>query len=199
MKNELKIYLLLTARKAIAENLGIKWDGYKEGYEIIKVTQPPKSQLNEVKGTFVTLTIDGMLRGCIGQITPTEPISTTVRDNAISAAMHDPRFSMLSAEEFYRAQVEISILSKPVQLKYTDHKELFSKIEQGKHGIIIRMEGHSATFLPQVWDDIQTKQEFFTQLCLKARIFPDEWRSGKLEVYTYTVEHFNEKELRLEI
>jgi AmmeMemoRadiSam system protein A len=199
MKNELKIYLLLTARKAIAENLGIKWDGYKEGYEIIKVTQPPKSELNEVKGTFVTLTIDGMLRGCIGQITPTEPISTTVRDNAISAAMHDPRFSMLSAEEFYRAQVEISILSKPVQLKYTDHKELFSKIEQGKHGIIIRMEGHSATFLPQVWDDIQTKQEFFTQLCLKARIFPDEWRSGKLEVYTYTVEHFNEKELRLEI
>jgi AmmeMemoRadiSam system protein A len=199
MKNEVKIYLLLTARKAIAQNLGIKWDGYKEGYEVLKVDLPAKSELNDVKGTFVTLTIDGDLRGCIGQITPTEPISTTVRDNAISAAVHDHRFSMLSAEEFYRTQIEVSVLSKPVQVKYTDHKDLFSKIEQGKHGVIIRLDGHSSTFLPQVWEDIQSKQDFFTQLCLKARIFPDEWRNGKLEVYTYTVEHFNEKDLRLEI
>ena len=199
MKNELKIYLLLSARKAIADNLGIKWDGYKEGYEIIKVSVPSKSELNEVKGTFVTLTIEGVLRGCVGQITPTQALSITIRDNAISAAVHDPRFTMLSAEEFYRTQVEISILSKPAQVKYTGHKDLFSKIEEGKHGVIIRLDGHSATFLPQVWDDIKTKEEFFTQLCLKARIFPDEWRSGKLEVHTYTVEHFSEKDLSLEI
>jgi AmmeMemoRadiSam system protein A len=199
MKNEHKIYFLMMARKSIADNLGIKWDGYKEGYELLNVATPPKTELHEVKGTFVTLTIDKQLRGCIGQIVPTESIDVTVRDNAISSAVHDPRFPALSVDEFYRTVVEISILSKPVPLKYKDAKDLLDKIEHGKHGIIIKHEGHSATFLPQVWEEVKKKEDFLTHLCMKARLFPDEWRNGKLEVSTYTVDHFDEKELGLEI
>ncbi|MCX6112063.1 MAG: AmmeMemoRadiSam system protein A [Proteobacteria bacterium] len=198
MKNEHKIYLLTIARKSIADNLGIKWNGYKKNNELL-VIKIPKAEVHEVKGTFVTLTIEGNLRGCIGQIIPDDPIDVTIRDNAISAAIHDPRFPALTVDEFYRTEIEISILSKPIQLKYRGSDDLLGKIEQGKHGVIIRSEGHSATFLPQVWEEIGTKKEFLTHLCMKARLFPDEWRSGKLEVFVYSVEHFDEKELDLDI
>ena len=198
MKDEQKIYLLTIARKSIADNIGIKWKGYKKNNEPLDV-KVPKTEINDIKGTFVTLTVEGNLRGCMGQIIPDDPISTTIRDNAISAAIHDPRFPALTAEEFYRTEIEISILSKPVQLKCKGTEDLLSKIEQGKHGVIIRCAGHSATFLPQVWEEIETKKEFLTHLCMKARLFPDEWRSGKLDVLTYTVEHFDEKEMVLEI
>ncbi len=198
MKNEHKIYLLMIARKSIADNLGIKWEGYKEGYELLKM-EKPKTEIHDVKGTFVTLTIEGDLRGCIGQIIPHDPIDITVRDNAVSAAIHDPRFPALTVDEFHRTEIEVSILSKPVQLKYKDANDLLEKIEQGKHGLILKYGGHSATFLPQVWEEIATKQEFLTHLCMKARLFPDEWRTGKLEISTYTVEFFNEKEFGLEI
>jgi len=198
MKDEQKIYLLTIARKSIADNIGVKWEGYKKNNERLDI-KVPKTEINDVKGTFVTLTIEGNLRGCMGQILPEDPIIITVRDNAISAAIHDPRFSALTVDEFYRTQVEISILSKPVQIKSKGTDDLLSKIEQGKHGVIIRCDGHSATFLPQVWEEIGTKKEFLTHLCMKARLFPDEWRSGKLDVFTYTVEHFDEEDVGLEI
>lgn len=198
MKNEHKIYLLSIARKSIADNLGIKWEFYRFGDDTLRIA-PARSDFNENRGTFVTLTIEGDLRGCIGQISPTEPVYVTVRDNAISAALHDPRFSALTVEEFYKTNLEISLLSKPVQLKYKDSNELLEKLEYGKHGVIIKSGSYSATFLPQVWDEISSKKEFLTHLCMKARMFPDEWRNGKLDVYLYTVEHFDERELELEI
>ena len=198
MKDEQKIYLLTIARKSIADNIGIKWEGYKKNNELLGI-KTPKTEINNIKGTFVTLTINGNLRGCMGQIIPDDPINITIRDNAISAAIHDPRFSALTVDEFYRTEIEVSILSKPVQLKYKGTEDLLSKVEQGKHGIIIKSDGHSATFLPQVWEEIETKKEFLTHLCMKARLFPDEWRSGKLDVFTYTVEHFDEKDLSLQI
>ncbi|MEI6093242.1 MAG: AmmeMemoRadiSam system protein A [bacterium] len=198
MKNEQKIYLLSTARKSIADNLGIKWNFYKVGTDPLKI-DIPKSEFNENKGTFVTLTIEGSLRGCIGQISPNDSIYITVKENALSAAIHDPRFPAISVDEFYKVNVEISILSKPVQLKYKDSNELLEKLEYGKHGVIIKSGASSATFLPQVWEEIDSKKEFLTHLCMKARLFPDEWRNGKLDVFVYTVEHFDERELELKI
>ena len=189
MTKEFKEYLLFTARQTISAELGIKWDGY-DGKP---VTRPKDDEgLKEQKGTFVTLTMDGELRGCIGQIVPDESVESTVKENALSSAFYDPRFAPLRPEEFEKIKIEISILSKPEEFKYTSTTDLLSFLKPKVHGVIIKLGGRSATFLPQVWEDVPSKEEFLSHLCLKAGLGQNEWKSNKLQVFTYTVEHFNE-------
>jgi len=189
-----KLYLLNLARREIASEVDIIWKGYKDTAAVVG-----SSAVKEISGTFVTLTINDDLRGCIGQIIPREPIESTIKQNAKSAAFYDPRFPPLSKGEFGKVEVEISILSKPEQLTYNGAPDLLAKIQQNVQGLIIRLGGYSATFLPQVWEEIATKEEFLMHLCMKAGLSPDEWKKGKLDVQTYTVEHFNEKELGLQL
>jgi AmmeMemoRadiSam system protein A len=194
MKKEDKLFLLSLARTEIAKVLKMPWKGYKN-----VVIPTPSLELKQVTGTFVTLTVEEELRGCIGQIIPKDPIEKTIKQNAVSAAFYDPRFPQLLEEEFDSIGVEISILSKPEQLAYNGAEDLLAKIQQNVQGLIIKLGRHSATFLPQVWEDIKTKEEFLMHLCVKASLSADEWKKGTLEVYTYTVEHFNEKELGLKL
>ncbi len=186
MKQETKEYLLFLARKSIAKELGIT---LKEEKTFVELDDP---ELKEKKGTFVTLTINGELRGCIGQILPNESIKETVRENAISAAFYDPRFAPLSTKEFDKVEIEISILSKPQELKYSSLDELLNKMEPNVHGLIIKLGGHSATFLPQVWEDLPSKEDFLSNLCLKAGLGSEEWKRLKLQIFSYIVEHFEE-------
>jgi len=184
MTKECKDYLLFLARSTIAGELGTKWDKY--------VPKPNDPELKEQKGTFVTLTIDGELRGCIGQILPSEPIEDTIRENALSAAFYDPRFSPLSPSEFNKVKIEISILSKPEEFKYTSTDELLAHLKPNVHGLIIKFGGRGATFLPQVWEDLPSKEAFLSHLCMKAGLEDQAWKTLKLQVLTYTVEHFEE-------
>jgi AmmeMemoRadiSam system protein A len=147
---------------------------------------------NSSCGTFVTLTIDGKLRGCIGNLTSNESMVSGVRRNAINAAFHDPRFSSLSLSELDRASIEVSILSEPRPLYYREAADLLKKIRPHIDGVILRKDIASATFLPQVWDQIQQPQDFLAQLCLKAGLASDAWQQSKLEVSTYQVQHFEE-------
>ncbi|HOW16688.1 MAG TPA: AmmeMemoRadiSam system protein A [bacterium] len=186
MEKGTKEYLLFLARKSIAKELGIKWKE-KENF-----VAPDDPELKENKGAFVTLTIAGELRGCIGQILPSESIKETVRENAISAAFYDPRFVPLSSKEFEKIKIEISILSKPQQLEYASVTELLNKLEPNVHGLIIKLGGRSATFLPQVWDELPNKEDFLGHLCLKAGLSSDEWKRLKLQILIYAVEHFKE-------
>jgi AmmeMemoRadiSam system protein A len=143
-------------------------------------------------GTFVTLTIDGKLRGCIGNLTSNESLVSGVRRNAINAAFHDPRFPSLSLSELDLVSIEISILSEPRPLYYRDAADLLKKICPHVDGLIIRKGIASATFLPQVWEQLPQPQDFLTQLCLKANLAADAWQHSKLEVSTYQVQHFEE-------
>jgi AmmeMemoRadiSam system protein A len=147
---------------------------------------------NSSCGTFVTLAIDGKLRGCIGNLTSNESLVSGVRRNAINAAFHDPRFSSLSLSELDRVSIEISILSEPRPLYYREAADLLKKIRPHIDGVILRKDIASATFLPQVWEQIQQPQDFLTQLCLKAGLASDAWQQSKLEVSTYQVQHFEE-------
>jgi AmmeMemoRadiSam system protein A len=192
MTKEDKICLLNLARTEIAKILRMQWKGYKD-----VVVPVPSLELKQTTGTFVTLTTKDELRGCIGQIIPKDSIEKTIKQNAVSAAFYDPRFPQLESEEFNLIEVEISILSKPERLIYDGAEDLLRKIQQNVHGLIIKFGGRSATFLPQVWEEIKTKEEFLMHLCMKASLYPEEWKKGKLEVQTYIVEHFNEKELGL--
>jgi AmmeMemoRadiSam system protein A len=147
---------------------------------------------NSSCGTFVTLTIDGKLRGCIGNLTSNESMVSGVRRNAINAAFHDPRFSSLSLSELDRVSIEVSILSEPRPLYYREAADLLKKIRPHIDGVILRKDIASATFLPQVWEQIQQPQDFLAQLCLKAGLASDAWQQSKLEVSTYQVQHFEE-------
>jgi len=151
----------------------------------------PKFQ--ERRGTFVTLTLNGALRGCIGHIIPQESLIEGVRINAVNAAFRDPRFRPLGQDEFEKIKVEVSILTEPKPVTYTDAQDLLAKLSPGTDGVIIRKGYHQATFLPQVWEQLPDKKDFLTHLCLKAGLDRDAWAYEKLEVHAYQVQAFEEE------
>jgi AmmeMemoRadiSam system protein A len=147
---------------------------------------------NSSCGTFVTLTIDGQLRGCIGNLTSDEPLASGVRRNAINAAFHDPRFSPLSPSELDCVSIEVSILTEPCPLYYREASDLLKKLRPNIDGVILRKDLASATFLPQVWEQLPQPKDFLTHLCLKAGLAADAWQHSRLDVSTYQVQYFEE-------
>ncbi len=143
-------------------------------------------------GTFVTLKINEQLRGCIGNLTSDTPLASGVRRNAINAAFHDPRFAPLSTSELDQVEIEISILSEPQPLKYRDGDDLIKKLRPHIDGVIIRKGHASATFLPQVWEQLPLPQDFLTHLCMKAGLAADSWQNPELEISIYQVQYFEE-------
>jgi len=182
-------YLLDLARKTIGNKLS-----NSKPPHIDPKTLPQK--FREKLGTFVTVTIDGNLRGCIGHIIPRETLIEGIRENAINAAFRDPRFSPLTQEEFDEIEIEISVLTLPQELAYTDANDLLAKLRPGVDGVIIKKGYHEATFLPQVWDQLPDKKEFLTHLCLKAGLSPHSWNTEKLVVSTYQVQAFEEEKIK---
>ncbi len=143
-------------------------------------------------GTFVTLKIGGQLRGCIGDLVGHEPLVDGVRSNALNAAFHDPRFRPLTAKELKHVSVEVSVLTPPQPLEYSDAEELPARLRPHVDGVTIRKGFASATFLPQVWDQLPEVETFLHHLCQKAGLSGDAWRKGNLEVETYQVQYFEE-------
>jgi AmmeMemoRadiSam system protein A len=150
-------------------------------------------EFQEHRATFVTLHKNGELRGCIGSLSAVEPLAESVRHNAGLAAFRDPRFKPLSKEELDQVDIEVSILTEPSPLDYRDAKDLISKLRPKVDGIILRKGHHSATFLPQVWDQLPNSADFLSHLCRKAGLPADEWQRSHLEISTYQVEYFEEK------
>ena len=178
-------YLLSVARKTIDQALSGKEGPEKEDSD----TSP---LFGVQRGTFVTLTTGGNLRGCIGHIIPQEALIEGIRINAINAAFKDPRFRPLSKNEWKRVRIEISILTEPKPLSYSDGDDLLKKLRPGIDGVIIKKGYHQSTFLPQVWDQLPLKEEFLNHLCLKAGLDGDEWKKGRIEVSTYQAQAFEE-------
>jgi AmmeMemoRadiSam system protein A len=142
--------------------------------------------------TFVTLEIEGQLRGCIGSLIATQSLAADVRQNAESAAFHDPRFAPMSLDEIERVQIEISVLTSPLPLKYDTSSDLVSALCPHVDGVIIKKGMASATFLPQVWAQLPNPADFLTHLCRKAGLDGDAWRDTPLNVSTYQVQYFEE-------
>lgn len=176
--------LLKIARAAIESPLS-----GKDQSEVLPEDLPPT--LKKRGASFVTLTINGNLRGCIGNLTAVQPLYQDVAENAVSAAFNDPRFPPLSKEELSQITIEISVLSQPVSFHYGATAELVSYLQKNKPGLILQKGFHQATFLPQVWEDLPAPADFLAHLCLKAGLTADEWQKGQLRVFTYTVENFS--------
>jgi AmmeMemoRadiSam system protein A len=145
---------------------------------------PVKSGLlKERRGAFVTLHVDGELRGCIGYPLPVKPLDETIIEMAVAAASQDTRFEPLAADEMERLKIEISVLGLPEPVGDPE------RVEVGRHGIIVSKGYFKGLLLPQVpveqrWD----RETFLAHGCLKAGLPPEEWRKGaKIEVFTAQV------------
>jgi len=178
-------YLLEVARKTIEQRLFERKEQTESYADLPDIFQ-------ERRGTFVTLTIQGGLRGCIGHITPQESLLEGIKVNAINAAFRDPRFRPLGTDEWKNVMIEISILTEPKALSYADANDLLKKLRPDIDGVIIKKGYRQSTFLPQVWEQLPRKEDFLAHLCLKAGLEGDAWQKGDLEIHTYQVQAFEE-------
>jgi AmmeMemoRadiSam system protein A len=178
-------YLLRLARESIARHLR------GEGEVSVDLDTLPGSLARD-GACFVTLTKHGELRGCIGSLEPRRPLVSDVCENAVSAAIHDPRFPPVRLGELKDLHIEISVLSPPRPLAYEDGDDLGAKLRPGVDGVVIERGWHRATFLPQVWEKLPDPRQFLEHLCLKAHLSPDAYHRPGLDVYTYQVEKFEE-------
>jgi len=142
--------------------------------------------------SFVTLTIAGELRGCIGTLEAYKPLFTDVQDHAVQAALEDYRFPPVSSEELPLISIEISRLTEPVPLHYDQPADLAKLLKPHIDGVILKDGYRRATFLPQVWEQLPEPGMFLAHLCQKMGAAPDHWRHKMLEVSIYHVEEFSE-------
>lgn len=157
--------------------------------------QPADPLFQNKRAVFVTLTLKGKLRGCIGSLVAVAPLWQNVHDNALNAAFHDHRFESLTQEELSLLKIEISVLSPPQSLTHSGGADLVGKLKPGVDGVILRKSGRSATFLPQVWEQLKTPETFLNHLCTKAGLPKNSWLDDDVFIETYQVECFSESEL----
>ena len=153
----LGLALLAIARNAIEKHFG------RSTRTVI-----PHPALANPAATFVTLTQDGDLRGCIGSLEAHRPLAQDVAENAVAAAFRDPRFAPLSEDELDRTRVEVSLLEAPEAIDFKDEADALAQLRPGLDGLILTHGNRCATFLPQVWESLPQPQRFMSQLKLKA-------------------------------
>jgi AmmeMemoRadiSam system protein A len=150
------------------------------------------STLQALGASFVTLTKAGDLRGCIGTIEAYQPLVQDVCEHAVCAALSDYRFYPVRPEDVPQLKIEISRLSSLSPVPYDQPDELLLLIQPCVDGVVFMDGVNRATFLPQVWEKIDTTEEFLGCLAQKLGAPPDYWRRKKFAVYTYRVEKISE-------
>ncbi|MGA2112000.1 MAG: AmmeMemoRadiSam system protein A [Anaerolineales bacterium] len=148
---------------------------------------------------FITLTIGGQLRGCIGSIEARQPLAMDVWEHAADAAQNDFRFPPVVMEEVRLLEIEISVLTQPVPVKIDSPEELLRVLRPGEDGVILIVGNRRATFLPQVWEKIPDPVEFLDALCEKMGQPAGAWRRGGSRALTYQVQSFAESPLKGEV
>lgn len=172
--------MLDIARAAIASHLG-------------RVAAADESALwlSEPGACFVTLTVKGELRGCIGSLEPYRPLREDLKRNALAAAFGDPRFAPLSEGELAAVRLEVSLLSPVAPLEFLDEADAVAQLRPGVDGVILEYGRNRGTFLPQVWEQLPEPREFFRHLKMKAGLPPTFWADG-IRLSRYTVEKWQE-------
>ena len=150
--------------------------------------------LAEHGACFVTLMQSGELRGCIGSLEAHRSLLEDVKNNAVSAALHDPRFTPLSAKELDITVIEISLLSPSQEMQVRDEADALAQMRPGVDGIIFEYGRYRSTFLPQVWEDLAQPRQFLGMLRRKAGLPENFWADG-VKLSRYTVQKWSESEL----
>lgn len=168
------------ARQAIARRLGLT---------SAPLADAGPAALDQPGACFVTLHLNGALRGCIGSLLPRRALRSDVTANAEAAAFADPRFKPLSAAEFGGLSIEVSLLSQPEVLPAADEAQALQMLRPGIDGVILEWRSHRGTFLPQVWQSLPQPHDFMSALKRKAGLAADFW-SPDLHLARYTVRAF---------
>ncbi|MHB8667034.1 MAG: AmmeMemoRadiSam system protein B [Burkholderiales bacterium] len=172
--------------------LGIARNSVEAALGVSGVKRPPdESWLKPLCATFVTLTQEGRLRGCIGSLEAQRPLGEDVSQNARAAALSDPRFPPLAADELARTRFEVSLLSTPKPLAFSDHSDLIAQLQPGEDGLILECDGARSTFLPQVWEDLQDPEQFLAELKRKAGLSA-QLSTDKCRIQRYSVMKWKE-------
>lgn len=173
--------LVKLARANIAAELGFKapWPEHDDF-------------LKHPGASFVTLHLDGQLRGCIGTLVPYRELCDDVAENALSAAFHDPRFRPLSAAEYPEIELSVSVLSPPQPVEFDGTEAgAIAALQPGSDGVVLYAGRHRATYLPQVWESLPDPQEFLRSLKRKARLDDHFW-SSEVRLERYSVDEWSE-------
>jgi hypothetical protein len=180
MDNEKGSTLLKLARSEIASKLG---------HELAFSAQP--DWLQEPGASFVTLTRQGELRGCIGTLEAHRPLGLDVMENAVAAAFRDPRFMPLTRVEFDEIRVEVSVLSPTAVMVVTSEEHALATLRPNVDGVVFEYGHYRSTFLPQVWEQLPEPVEFLAHLKRKAGLPVDFW-AEQVRLSRYTVSKWKE-------
>jgi AmmeMemoRadiSam system protein A len=172
--------LLTTAATAIEAGLGRS------------IASPPDTRhlpqpLGDPRASFVTLSIDEVLRGCCGTLEPARPLLLDVWHNAQASAFHDPRFAPLTLAEWRHVDVEVSVLTPCERVVVASEQELLLGLVPGRDGLVLAWHGMRATFLPKVWEQVAGPEDFLRRLKHKAG-WPDDFWATDLEIWRYETE-----------
>ena len=152
----------------------------------VKSFVPP---LHGMAATFVTLTLEERLRGCIGSLKAHRPLIEDVLQNAVKAGFEDPRFKPITEDEIAAAEIEIAIISYPAELQFRDEADLLAQLRPGRDGLILRAGSKRGTFLPKVWESLETPEAFLNGLKVKAGLARD-WWGRDVKIQRYVTESF---------
>ncbi len=172
--------LLHVARAAIAKELGFLSDNF-----------PRPVWMEEPGATFVTLTLHGQLRGCVGSLEANHPLIDDVSQNAIAAAFHDPRFPPLTLDEFAEVIIDVALLSKPELIRFSGEEDALAQLNPGVDGVTLEYGSKRASFLPHAWTDSPDPQVFLALLKEQAGLADDFW-SDAIKLSRFTVRKWRE-------
>jgi len=145
--------------------------------------------LREEGASFVTLKLDGELRGCIGTIDPRRALGDDVAANARAAAYRDPRFPPVSRAERERLEIEVSVLSARAPMSVASEADAIAQLRPGVDGVYLEYGHARSTFLPQVWESLPDPIDFLAELKRKAGL-PGRFWHPDIRLSRYTVEKF---------
>ena len=172
--------LLSIARNAISARFGIA-----------ATALTPPAELSQPGASFVTLTQNGQLRGCIGSLEPYRTLAVDVAENALAAAFRDPRFAPLERDELARTRIEVSLLGAAQAIDFACEEDAIAQLRPGIDGVILNHGSRRATFLPQVWESLPDRRRFLAQLKLKAGLPADFWDAA-IRLARYEVKKWKE-------
>jgi len=182
LKDRDRVALGVLARDSIRQ-------GLDAGQPALPAIEPLPCTLRAQRNSFVTIAIDGKLRGCIGSLRPTRPLALDVCENAFRAAFADPRFPKLSPAEAERLSVSVSILSHPRPIAAASEDELVDRLRPDIDGLILGDGKRQALFLPSVWEGLPDARQFTRHLRHKAGFEPTAWPQG-LKAWRFETESF---------
>lgn len=189
-KNEQGKILLQIARHAICQSLRVACIPAPVDDHMFWLSRPG--------ATFVTLTQRGELRGCIGSLRACDPLIDDVSNNAVSAALRDPRFMPLGADELNSLGVEVSLLSELQPLRFASEADALAQLRPDIDGVVFEYGSYRGTFLPQVWESLPQPEQFLAKLKSKARL-PENFWAADIKLSRYTVSKWRETDYVREV